>query len=82
VFRLKIYHVQEEQITGVSFLGPILMVTEHLALSCVSCFCQNFYVHVQGGVINRGEKCFFSKNRPSSLIEAFGSPEKGWVVVS
>ncbi len=28
--------------------------------------------------MNRGLKWFFSKKRPSSLIEAFGSPEKGW----
>ncbi len=30
--------------------------------------------------MNRGLKWFFSKNRPSSLIEAFGSPEKGWLL--
>ncbi len=35
---------------------------------------------LQGGALNRGLKWFFPKNRPSSLIEAFGSPEKGWLV--
>jgi hypothetical protein len=36
-----------------------------------------FILNIQGGALNRGLKWFFSKNRPSSLIEAFGSPEKG-----
>ncbi len=30
--------------------------------------------------MNHGLKWFFSKNRLSSLIEAFGSPEKGWLL--
>jgi hypothetical protein len=35
-------------------------------------------VYIQDGAMNRGLKWFFfSKNRPSSRIEAFGSPEKG-----
>ncbi len=39
-----------------------------------------YNMYLQGGALNRGLKWFFSKNRPSSLIEAFGSPEKGWLV--
>ncbi len=35
---------------------------------------------LHGVALNRGLKWFFSKNRPSSLIEAFGSYEKGWLV--
>ncbi len=37
-------------------------------------------MYIQGWVINRGINRFFSMFRPSSLIEAFGSLEKGWLV--
>jgi hypothetical protein len=36
-----------------------------------------YQVCIQGGAMNCGLKCFFFKYRPSSLIEAVGSPEKG-----
>jgi hypothetical protein len=36
--------------------------------------------YILGGAMNRGLKWVFSKNRPSFLIEAFGSPEKGWLL--
>ncbi len=35
---------------------------------------------IQGGVVNRGLKRFFSQYRPSCLIEAYDRPEKYWLV--
>jgi hypothetical protein len=32
--------------------------------------------YIQGGVVNRGLKCFFSMYKFSSLIEAYSSPRK------
>ncbi len=36
--------------------------------------------NIQGGVVNRGLKRFFSMYRPSCLIEANVRPEKYWLV--
>ncbi len=43
--------------------------------------CSLHTLHMQGGAVNRGLKCFFSSMyRPSCSIEAYSNHEKCWLL--